>query len=510
MSKISDFEDKLIKNGMSNEDFEEYKKLLKKVRGNFAKQQHCYNTATDFPPEHIAQAIQLIRYGLDAFPDSHFSTYQSYLHMGQIYENAKQYQDAYNIYSSLLGMLREVDQGLKPKLCGKLCWMCFYMNHFQYSDELEKLYSDYDNMENLSISYYEDRIQRLILQIVIASFHKQNDIAEEAYKQAIEIYNPYHVEEFTDTALLSKYQKQFGVTPELHLFLKELKNKFSWSIEETRISATKTDMHQYRKELLENNFIEPELQDLSSKHWLFFRPATRLTAFIVNLKQSNKGIEVIYGYGSTAFTLMNCCENSLNESGIDDDDITIRKKVLILPEDQTHAAANCISEMYQAYRYIEKDELLKIARQQRKEFINKIAVRLKPLGFKKKKNSWKKFLNDEFYIMFEAQKSSFSDEYYFNIFIDTDKQEFGRECFYCRVFPEELCPLDWQLYPHDKFISFLEDNVIALLSHIINTPLAELGKEKMIWEGCNCERDICNVCWVEKNLWEMDIDEEFI
>ena len=67
MSKIDEFEDKLIKQGMTDDDFEEYKKLLKRVRGNFGKRQHCYTTAIQFPPKHANQAIKLIKYGLEEF-----------------------------------------------------------------------------------------------------------------------------------------------------------------------------------------------------------------------------------------------------------------------------------------------------------------------------------------------------------------------------------------------------------------------------------------------------------
>ena len=31
---------------------------------------------------------------------------------------------------------------------------------------------------------------------------------------------------------------------------------------------------------------------------------------------------------------------------------------------------------------------------------------------------------------------------------------------------------------------------------------SELGKESRIWTGCPCQRDRCEACWVEKNLWE--------
>ena len=67
MGKIDDFEQKLIKQGMTDEDFIEYEKLLKRVRGNSSKCQHCYTTAIQFPRKYAEQAINLIQYGLDNF-----------------------------------------------------------------------------------------------------------------------------------------------------------------------------------------------------------------------------------------------------------------------------------------------------------------------------------------------------------------------------------------------------------------------------------------------------------
>lgn len=45
MGKIDEFEQRLIKRGMNHEDFVEYENLLKRVKGNYLKRQHCYTTA---------------------------------------------------------------------------------------------------------------------------------------------------------------------------------------------------------------------------------------------------------------------------------------------------------------------------------------------------------------------------------------------------------------------------------------------------------------------------------
>lgn len=266
-------------------------------------------------------------------------------------------------------------------------------------------------------------------------------------------------------------------------------------------------MHEYRKLLLDNNFLEPMIQELHSERWRFYKQVTQLTAFVVNLIGTENGIEIVYGYASTAFTLMKGDEDSLIRLGIWNEDINIRERIVILDESDTRVNVDCIGEMYNKYKHVEKEELLEIAKKKRKEFINKIAVRLKPLGFKKKGNTWKRLLQDEHYLMFDAQKSSFSDEYYFNVNIYNEECDSYVGCFYCRVYPNELCPLDWQLISDDDFVWFLENEVTDFLLHIINTPLSELGKESTICKGCMCERDKCDNCWVEQNMWENEKDD---
>lgn len=56
MEKPDEFEQKLVKLGITDEDFVEYGKLLKCVRGDVLKRQHCYATAIQFPRQYAQQA----------------------------------------------------------------------------------------------------------------------------------------------------------------------------------------------------------------------------------------------------------------------------------------------------------------------------------------------------------------------------------------------------------------------------------------------------------------------
>ena len=267
-------------------------------------------------------------------------------------------------------------------------------------------------------------------------------------------------------------------------------------------SVIRAKMEQYRVDLLASGMQEPSKRKSSVWHWFFYKPETELTAFIVNLTGTDHYVEVVYGYTSTAFTRFAGCENCLIESGVSDEEITIREKIVICDEADEAAARNQIAQMYERYLRTPKDELLIEAKAKRKAFIQQIAAKLKPMGFRKKANTWTRTLEGDYYLMFNAQKSSFSDEYYFNVYIGKNGTNDYGDCYYTRVFPGDMCPMDWQALSKDEFEFFLNRTVVPALEQIIHTPLHELGKLSSIWSCCSCNRKKCEQCWVEKNLWE--------
>ena len=257
-------------------------------------------------------------------------------------------------------------------------------------------------------------------------------------------------------------------------------------------------MKQYRETLLKSGFFEPIYQKKRDRCWLFYKPETNLTVFVVNLNGVDDRVEVIYGYASTAFTLIRGDEESLIKWGVSNTDINLREKAVIRNDVDEEGAMASIQKLYNKYRQIEKDELLEITKRKRKKFIDMIAVRLKKLGLKKKATTWKKSLEDEFYLMFEVQKSSFSDEYYFNVYIGKEHTDFSGDCHYSRVYPANQCPLDWQIISESGIMKFLENEVVPLLVHVMNTPLYELGNEEYFSGHCECDRKQCNCCWIQK------------
>ena len=133
--------------------------------------------------------------------------------------------------------------------------------------------------------------------------------------------------------------------------------------------------------------------------------------------------------------------------------------------------------------------------------IAKIAEKLKPLGFKKKNAKWTRLLDNDFCLEFEAQKSQWSDEYYFNVNVYHKDVRYP-QCYGTRLNTNPKGIYNWQLMTDEELYCLLDDAIENHLFQIINSPLSELGGKKYIWQDCNCSRNKCNTCWVQKNRWE--------
>ena len=225
MGKIDEFERKIIDQGMTDEDFLEYEKMLKKVRDNFSKRQHCYTTAIQLPEKDSEQAVKLIQYGLDNFEDGWFSTYTSYLYMGHIYERIRNYQKAYESYLLAKEALGIDHPEYVEKLSKDLMWMKLHVDSFKYSAELEDYLSQYQKTSDFSKAFINTEFKIAVANIVIALHYERYDEAKKFLKRAKGICNPNYVGKLYDILVRHKYNETLTTTPESILFLKQLKDK---------------------------------------------------------------------------------------------------------------------------------------------------------------------------------------------------------------------------------------------------------------------------------------------
>lgn len=245
------------------------------------------------------------------------------------------------------------------------------------------------------------------------------------------------------------------------------------------------------------------LTQATNKPEHFYKLTTEKTAFILNIYNAESQIRIVYGFTSTAFFAFGEGDRKFFEQfGTSDDDCTLRHAVQISNDNDADTVKKQIGAFYCKYHHIEKDELLAIAKERRKEFIQQIGSLLKSLNFKKKGNKWTRLLSEDYYVEFNAQKSAFSDQYYFNISIAPVVRRGAFGCYYTRIVSNETDIFDWQLMPTDEMQTLLANSIQNLILPILNTPLPELGQKSWIWKQCSCKLDFCENCWVTHNLWE--------
>ena len=227
----------------------------------------------------------------------------------------------------------------------------------------------------------------------------------------------------------------------------------------------------------------------------FYRRTTDKAAFALNLKDFGTHIRAVYGFTTIPD------EDFFRDHGGDDDDIKLRHAAIIRDEGDEAEAARAIQAVFEQYRHTAKDDILALKKERQKEFLSRIHAYLKPLGFAKKASKWTRKLPDDFVLEFEAQKSAYSDVYYFNISLYPVGQPYPA-CFSTRLTTDGEQTHNWQILTDEQFREIMVRAIETYIRPILQTPLSELGKESRTWAGCLCQRDRCEGCWVEKNLWE--------
>lgn len=264
---------------------------------------------------------------------------------------------------------------------------------------------------------------------------------------------------------------------------------------EKSVSQEIKDKTRYFKSILLNKGFSEALHYVESRlwKWKFYKQTSEDVAFIVNLEAYEDYIEIYYGYASTAFTKMAGSNDTLKKLGVFSEDINIRSMIKYKLNDNEEFIYNKIRDFYIEYFNLSKDEILSLKKEKQKIFIGKINDRLKPLGFKKKNTIWTKKLEQNLFLEFNAQKSQFSDEYYFNISLYNNDLKYPT-CFDTRLTFNDKQIFDWQILSEEDLNQILDILINRYLLLIISTPLNQLRKVKSDYFKLKCSKKVCKEC----------------
>ena len=223
MTKIEAYENKLIKEGMPKEAYAEYETLLKRVRGNFLRLQHCYTTAVQFPIKRSQEGIDLIQWALEKFPDTWFPAYSAYYNIGIIHERCRNYPAAYEAYQKAADVLNKDQISYQRTLSGNLMWMLLHVDGFKYSEQLEKYYTLFSEIDDFEKAFISNEFRIAVAEIVIFSAKGMTGKAAAALERALRLCNPNIVSRIQGILDKHRVKDRLKNTPECAAFLKTVK-----------------------------------------------------------------------------------------------------------------------------------------------------------------------------------------------------------------------------------------------------------------------------------------------
>lgn len=229
----------------------------------------------------------------------------------------------------------------------------------------------------------------------------------------------------------------------------------------------------------------------------FYKVASSDKVFVVDVIEDG----VVYGWAFQGKG--EAGEAVLQSYGIDAHECNLRFAQEIACEQDWLVAKKQIEKCYWQYLEWTKDQLLAHIKTQRKAFLQRFTDRLKPLGFRKNSNSWKRIIHEQYLFEIHVQKSGYSDQYYVNLSIKPSMEnEIYRQCYYTRVMIGEDYLCDWQLTSAEAIERSLDEMMNGIVRSVLELDIGELGRQDFIQKECHCRRLHCHECWVEKNYWE--------
>ncbi len=222
MTKIEEFEKHLIEKGLKDADFEEYKKLLRRVRGDFSKCQHCYTTAIQFPKKRSDEAIKLIKYGVENFGGGWFTEYTSYLYIGHICEQNGDYTDALEAYLKAESALGEDHKSYLGDISLRILWAKLHADDFEYSDMLNKYYNMYISSFFEESELINDLYKMTVAQIVISLHNGNKEDAAKARNKARLISAPGFIGPMTGLLRRHRFNDKLNASKQSKKFLQRI------------------------------------------------------------------------------------------------------------------------------------------------------------------------------------------------------------------------------------------------------------------------------------------------
>lgn len=222
MTQIEIFENKLKKTGLYENALTEYAKLLKRVRGNFYRLQHCYTTAIDFSTKYWEDAVELIDFGIENYPDTWFPMYSAYRNKGLILERVNKYTEAYEAFLKAREYVADRKEYLSDS-SADLLWPLMHKDNFQYSDELETYRNEIvDSEDEVFTGFVNVEFRVTVADVILALHYDDQERAKQKKREAQKISSPFYRSRLQDILDGHGYKDKLIISKECKNYLKSV------------------------------------------------------------------------------------------------------------------------------------------------------------------------------------------------------------------------------------------------------------------------------------------------
>lgn len=187
-------------------------------------------------------------------------------------------------------------------------------------------------------------------------------------------------------------------------------------------------------------------------------------------------------------------------ASIGERDTSIRLRVIrrVSTVETLHAALAEANALRDAWFDKSREEVKRHIAEKQKAFLQRITAQLKPLGFRKKAANWTFQRGDGYEVVWNAQKSAYSDGYYFNLYLHRVGM---RELYGCIDKRPMGGLLDWQTVPGEEFDARLNTVIEERIRPLMTLPLTEIARQPdRFGRPYVCEPRRCADCWYPEKV----------
>lgn len=219
--KLSEIEEAITLGKCTPELLEQFKAALRRAPKNM-RPQHCYTTAAAMPAWCFPMAVELLQYSL-TLEGTWLDRMRAHNNLADLHEKHADYEQAKAHYRLALDAVPPAQKpAYSPDAAARMLVCQLHLNRFAYSDELRRLYSESQRLDDFSRSFQKYRFYLSLAQLLISLHDGDLPAARTAHKTAMAILRPSSVGPLTALLKRKSYIESAGATPEARKFLKRI------------------------------------------------------------------------------------------------------------------------------------------------------------------------------------------------------------------------------------------------------------------------------------------------